>query len=522
MKTNRELLIYAGLSVFAFGCQPEKKVDDVHKNYNVLFISVDDLKPNLNCYGDEFAKTPNFDKLASESMIFSHAYCQQAVCNASRCSMLTGKYPDDIKVWDIAKGYDESDSSIVSLPQLFKENGYFTAWSGKIFHHNRLGEKKWSINNDLLFKYDINDYEKEHYKELLVKVEKASDGLISADSMFTELMKTKNTWGCLWKHVIKYRVNVSVMQVENTDEFDLKDGKITKAFLDILPELQQKDQPFFYGLGFKLPHLPFHAPKRFFDMYPIDKIPFPANFEASESIPEVALHNYTELKEYSDIPDVGPVDSLKALELIQGYYACISYVDYLLGETLKALTESGLRDSTIIVLWSDHGYHLGDHGLWNKHSNFEEATRIPIMISVPGMKNKNVTSDAMIELLDIYPTLAALCNLPLPTGTKGNSLVPLLEKPDMEWKEAAFSQYTRTHRGPEMGQVPTSFSVMGYSARTKNFRYTQWQDFETGEVFERELYDHRNDPGENNNLAGKEEYKKEIEKHAELLSEFNN
>jgi iduronate 2-sulfatase len=271
------------------------------------------------------------------------------------------------------------------------------------------------------------------------------------------------------------------------------DGKVAMAAIDILNEI--KDSTFFLAVGFRRPHLPFSAPKRFWDLYEREKIPLPENSFPPKDAPALALHNWVELRGYTDIPENGDMDEEKVRELRHAYYAAISYVDAQIGKLIHELEQLALLDKTVIVLWSDHGFHLGEHGLWCKTTNFELDTRVPLIISVPGQKAIGTTTNAIVEYVDIYPTLADICELPVPENLAGKSLQPLLLNPSMQWDGVALSQFPRPwfyENQPE---------VMGYSIRTDRYRYTQWIETHSGNVVARELYDHKKDPGENVNVV---------------------
>jgi len=271
----------------------------------------------------------------------------------------------------------------------------------------------------------------------------------------------------------------------------LFDGRIAGKAIEAMREIKAK--PFFLAVGFTKPHLPFVAPKKYYDMYPLEKVKLPANPYPPKDVPRIALADFGELRAYADIPEKGALSEKQTRELIRGYYAATSYVDAQIGRVIDELDRTGLRDKTIVVLWGDHGYQLGEHGLWNKHTNFEVATRSPLIISAPGVTKMGKKTDALVELVDVYPTLIQLAGLPMQQGLEGTGLVPLLHSPKLDWKRSAFSQYPRGR-------------VMGYSIRTDRYRYTEWS--EQGKVpVGVELYDHRVDPAENVNIANLPEKK---------------
>ena len=290
----------------------------------------------------------------------------------------------------------------------------------------------------------------------------------------------------------KYRVRGPAWEDPDVADNDLPDGKTNDAALEAMRRI--KDKQFFLAVGYIKPHLPFVAPKKYFDLYRREDLKLAPNPSPPKDCPDIALHNWGELRAYLDIPKKGPLSDEMALDLIHGYYAATSYVDAQIGKLLDELERLGLADKTVVVLWGDHGWQLGDHGLWCKHTNFEIAARAPLIFRVPGQKEPGAKTEALAEFVDIYPTLCDLCELPLPEGLEGTSLVPVIRDPQRAWKTAAFSQYPRGR-------------AMGYSMRTDRYRYTEWLPRGGGEPVARELYDHQEDPQENVNLAGRPENK---------------
>lgn len=442
---------------------------------NVLFIAVDDLRPQLGCYGDDFAKTPNIDELAGRGALFQYAYCQQAVCNPSRASLMTGLRPDTTKVWDLKTHFREALPDVVTLPQHFKNNGYHTQCVGKIYHdpEEMRDPQSWSVPETL----DVTD---------------AIGGKYALPENLAQQSGKK----------IGKAAAAECADVPDTAYID---GRVAEAAMAVLNTI--KDRPFFLGVGFRRPHLPFSAPKKYWDMHDRSKLTLPEFASKPKGCPDIALHDLMELRGYTDIPDVGPIDEEKALTLIHGYYAAASYVDAQIGKVIDHLDRLGLRDNTVIVLWGDNGWHLGEHGLWGKTTNFELDTRVPLIISAPGFEKSNKIKE-LVELVDIYPTLCDLCGLEKPERLEGLSLLPLMDvnRPDhFRWKDAAFSQFPRWPGAPgQSKQVPYG-QVMGCSIRTARYRYTEWIDQETGICLAKELYDHASDPGETENLASNPE-----------------
>ena len=449
--------------------------------YNVLFIAVDDLRPELGCYGAEQIVSPNIDKLAASGIVFNRAYCQQAVCSPSRTSLLTGLRPDSTKIYDLNTHFRITNPDVVTLPQHFKNNGYETRGLGKLYHGGLGDPKSWSKPHWHPMKRMYNKPESLAILEASKKRLKASGQLrhnvvLEKDPKTGEPLKIKR--------VGKRPLGPAWEDPEVADN-ELGDGALADEAIRVLGDI--KDQSFFLAVGFFKPHLPFVAPKKYFDLYPPEQIHLSPNRFPPVGVPNVALHTWGELRSYSDIPPVGPVTDAKAIELIRAYYASVSFIDAQIGRVIDELDRLGLRDNTVIVLWGDHGWHLGEQGLWCKHSNFEIATRVPMLFSVPGQASAGAKTDALSEFVDIYPTLCELCDLPLPDGLEGASLTPVIDKPDRPWKTAAFSQYPRG-RG------------MGYSMRTERYRFTEWG--QPGEdPIGVELYDYVLDPAGNINLA---------------------
>ncbi|WP_246229267.1 sulfatase [Sphingobacterium shayense] len=444
---------------------------------NVLFIAFDDLRASIGCYGDSIALTPNMDKLAARGIRFNNAYSQQSVCAPSRASVLTGRRPNSTKVWDLETHFRTALPQVVTLPQYFKQHGYFTQSVGKIYHDPQQAQDppSWS----------------------------APEILAVTDKFLGRYALVENT------DVLKKSRGFKAHATERAQVPDNAyiDGMVADRAISVLNRV--KDKPFFLAVGFRRPHLPFVAPEKYWVLYDSIPIPPPTNPLPPKNVPEIALHNWKELRGYTDIPKNDPVtDPEKIRQLLQGYYASTSFVDAQLGKLLSELDRLGLTENTIIVLWSDHGFHLGEHGLWAKTTNFELDTRVPLIVVNPGEPLKNVKSDALVELVDIYPTLVDLAGLPIPEDLEGLSMAPLLKDPQRSWKSAVFSQFLRERKDND---------IMGYSVRTKEFRYTEWQDFQTDEFIACELYDEINDPKETVNLVGQKDQQQNVKALSEVL-----
>ncbi len=424
---------------------------------NVLFIAIDDLRPELGSYGKTFIHSPNIDALASSGLLFENAYCQQAVCSPSRTSLLTGLRPDATRVYDLTTHFRKNIPDVFTLPQFFKQNGYHTEWWGKIFHATLLDSISWT-----------------------------SQGL---------RLEPENNWRAYAleesHRIAKANGNGRGPAFEMADVQDnaYPDGQIADQAIRSLSELSDSAKPFFLAVGFYKPHLPFNAPKKYWDLYDPAFITLPDRQTPPDNAPALAGTNFGELRSYAGIPAKGNLSKEQAVELIHGYRACISYTDAQVGRLLEELKRTGLDKSTIIILWGDHGWKLGDYGMWAKHTNFEMDTRAPLIVSIPGMKNKGSKTNALVEFIDIYPSLCELAGLKSPAHLQGKSFAPLINDPKREWKKAAFSQYPRG-------------DIMGYSMRTARYRFTLWRKINNpDEIVAYELYDLQNDPNSFVNIA---------------------
>ena len=457
----------AGKQAGPFTPTPPKADTADRRPPNVLFIAVDDLKPQLNCYGETQIISPHLDRLAATGMTFTRTYCQQAVCSPSRTSLMTGLRPDSTQVYNLTTHFRKNVPDVVTLPQHFAQNGYATMGMGKIYHGGLNDKPSWNTPAPKV----------------------GGAGYVSREVRADQAMRRKEGRKKGLKGVRLYNYTAGPA-VENADVPDnaYRDGGLADAATGALKTLAAGDRPFFLAVGFYKPHLPFNAPKRYWDLYERDKVPLARNPNAPTGAPRCAMHTFGELRSYQGVPKKGPVSDAQARELVHAYYACVSFVDAQIGKLLGQLESLGLRDDTVVIVWGDHGWHLGDHGLWCKHTNFESAARVPMILRVPGARSAGSTCDALTEFVDIYPTLCELAGLPLPSHVEGTSLAPLVQDPRRAWKPAAFSQY------------PRGGGLMGYSMRTPQYRYTEWIR-RGGKVEAMELYDHRTDPHENTNLA---------------------
>ena len=456
------------------------------KQPNILFIAVDDLRTEINCFGAKHMHTPNLDRLANRGIIFERAYCQQAVCAPSRNSLMTGLRPDALGIYDLYTFFRTKVPEIVTLPQHFKNNGYHAESMGKIYHtgHGNSNDKlSWSIPS----------WSKRNEVKNLIKI--SVGDTLGLESDFPTINGKKLPW-------------YSSPQPENNMSDAMTANHAVKRLKDL------KNETFFLAVGFSKPHLPFVSPKKYWDLYDPEKIEIPKRNLPVE-MPELALRQFGELRKYHGIPATGPLDKETSRNLIHGYYAAVSMIDAQIGKLLDALEENDLLENTIIVLWGDHGWKLGDYGNWCKHSNFEMDTNAPLILSVPWM-DKGVITKSLAEFVDIYPTLCDLAQLEKPNHLEGQSLVPILENPKATVNKVAISQYPR---GDGLGYDRKN-EIMGYSIRTENYRFTRWQKYENSkEVIAVELYDHSKSKTADQNLATNKNYAKLVEELSSLMDE---
>jgi len=452
-----------------FSCGAEKSTEsDSTKSSkpNVLFIAVDDLKPELNIYGADYIHSPAMDQLGKEGMVFERAYCNIPVCGASRASLLSGVRPGRYRFLDYNTYLDVDYPGVTSLPKHFKNDGYSTISNGKIYHHKDDDVEAW---DEIWRPPHRNESHRGYVKDRNV----ALDTLPDSRGYPYEKADVPDT--AYW------------------------DGKIAEKSIRDLKKFKEEGKPFFLAVGFKKPHLAFNAPSKYWEMYDSAKITLPENYIQPATTPEAAYHNFGELRHYSGIPEEGPVSDEMANKLIHGYYACVSYTDAQIGKLLDALESLELEENTIVILWGDHGWNLGNHKLWCKHCNFESSLHVPMILKVPGTTSGQ-RSDAITEYIDIYPTLSELAGLSIPEHTDGESLVPLLNgesRPD----DYAISKF---HDGVTL--------IQG------SLFYTEWLD-ENDDVRARMLFDHATDPLELDNLAEKPEYQDKVEELSQTLHE---
>ncbi len=457
------------------------------KRWNVLFIAVDDLRCELGCYGKKLIRSPNIDALAGDGLLFERAYCQQAVCSPSRTSLLTGLRPDSTGVWDLVTYFRDTIPDVVTLPQLFRMNGYYCESIGKIFHSPRMQDdgNSWSVPSRRGMARGF--WQTPEHKRIRETLIRRARRLGLRGKRFRHA-----TLGPPWD------------DADVPDEW-YPDGLTAKWAVESLRRIAGRKEPFFLAVGFIKPHLPFSSPRRYWELYDPMKLPLPERTGWPDGMPEIAGTDWWELRHYYGMPKHGPLSMEQTRKLIHGYYAAVSYMDAQLGKVLRELKRLGLYDNTVIILWGDHGWKLGEYGAWCKHTNFELDTHAPLILKVPGYEGGRRTR-RLVEFLDIYPTLADSCGLEIPYHCEGKSMRPLLEDPEAKFKGYALSQYPRG-----------GMRIMGYSLRTDEWRYVEWMERRTRKVAARELYDHRTNRLEARNLAEDERYSDVVKRHEDLL-----
>jgi|tagenome__1003787_1003787.scaffolds.fasta_scaffold20963682_2 iduronate 2-sulfatase len=481
-------LYRAIFACFAFlvGCSNQcLGADEASTKFNVLFIAVDDLRPELGCYGNSQIKSPNIDALAKQGLQFNRAYCQFALCNPSRASLLTSRRPESIQVYDLETFVRTHAPTVVTLPQLFKNSGYEARSVGKIFHitnGNREDDISWSTkpwqspkSEKMSPKFRTTAIDANGKVVAIPDVKKSSKRKISAEPF-------------------EPRANTLPFESPDVSDNKLLDGQIADKAISEMNEV--RDKPFFLAVGFHKPHMPWVAPRKYYNLYKDTQIKLAEFQRLPAGAPAFASNEAGEFRSYKGIPQDGEIPEEIQRKAIHSYFACISYTDAQIGKVLGELDRLNLRKNTVVILWGDHGYQLGEHGTWNKRTNWEVAARVPLVISVPGQLHAGETTNALVELIDMYPTLVQLCALKSPDELEGRSFVPLLRNPKLEWKDAAFTTYYKPL--PELG---TGF---GRAMRTDRYRFVEW----SGPKSEKriyELYDEVSDPLETTNIADRPE-----------------
>lgn len=451
--TRRDFLstgLKVGAAAFTTALLPKFKAD-ANCHYNVMFFIVDDLRPLLGCYGHPEMHTPNIDRIAQRGTLFNRAYCQIPLCHPSRTSILTGLRPNTTRVSNNWAGFRERLPNVVTLPQHFKNSGYHTQSVGKVAQNLERQDDaySWSVPS--------------------------------------------------WTQPSSYasRFTVPSWEALDVEDEELRDGRTAKRAIEVLEEIQYKS--FFLAVGFRKPHLPFYAPKKYYELYDDVSFNLPVSSEIPDNAPSITDGNFEGFRDFKDIPDEGPLSDAKTLELIRAYAASTSYTDAQVGRVLNHLDDLKLTENTVIVFVGDHGFHLGEHGKWLKNTLFDVSLRSPLIVSVPNQTYRGAKTDALTELVDIYPTLCEACHISIPPQLEGISMMPVIQEPTRTWKTAAFSQ---------KGQN------IGISIRTDQYRYTEWgRSARNG----RELYDYHADPHETVNIADLPENRELVAQLSERL-----
>ncbi|GAB5405840.1 MAG: sulfatase [Aureliella sp.] len=494
MMNHKNLVASLLITLVAFAPPAEGQTNEA-KRPNVLLILVDDLKPALGCYGNELAKTPNLDALAGRGMRFDLAYCNQAVCAPSRFTLMLGSHSTSTGLYGLGSQLREIVPDAVTMPQYFAKHGYRTESLGKVFHigHGNYG--------------DPASFSIPHYKEKVIEYAdptSSPDGkLTREEAMFQNVKAPAAGMNSLPRG--------AAFEKPDVDDEAYADGRVAAETIRRLRSAKDREQPFFIAVGFARPHLPFSAPKKYWDLYDARSFPLASNSDLPEGSPKVAQKRGGEIRNYFPVPDkTDPrkISDAVARELIHGYYASMSYVDAQIGKVIEELDRLELADNTIIVLWGDHGFHLGDLGIWTKHTNYEQANRIPILITAPGVTKAGSSTKQLAESVDIFPTLAELAGLPVPKPPQpidGVSLVPVLKEPTARVRDHAFHAYPKR--------------TLGRAIRTERYRMVQWRAIGNPDgAAEYELYDYRDDPLESRNLA--EQRPEVLEELKQILAQY--
>jgi len=452
----------------------------------VLFLAVDDLRPELGCYGVEGVHSPQIDRLAGSGVVFQRAYCQVAVCNPSRVSLLTGLRPDTTRVWDLVTRFRETIPDAVTLPQQFRKHGYHAVSYGKIFHNPWPDNDSWD--------------EPHRWPE---QARLWSDEAKQRLAEFRRQMREEGKSAAAVR-----RMRAPAVEIVDYPEEEHIDVAIAEQGLKAMRRLAKRDEPFFLAVGLIRPHLPFVVPRDYWELYEREAIPLAQDRFLPRGAPRFAINTMYELRDYLDYaaapdPRAGSLDESRQRELKHGYLASVSLIDAQVGRLLDQLDALDLADETIVILWGDHGWKLGEHNSWCKQTNYEVDTRVPLILRVPGAKANGRSTRALVELVDVYPTLCEAAGLPIPDELEGASLAPLLHDAKAAVKKAAFSQFRRRHRDGER---------MGYAMRTDRYRYVEWIDRNDGSIADRELYDHEGDPRESVNLADEADQAERVQK----------
>ena len=481
------LILIIGFAFAISSCQSKSKNNETEAQPpNILYIAVDDLRTELGCYGNEAIKSPNIDQLARQGIVFNRAYCQQPICMASRASLMSGLRPDTLMIYNTGS-LNELAPDVLTINQHLENNGYQIWASGKIYHHGIDRQVQWEANR------------------VVPETAEQGRGYLSKDAV-----------GILDEYDAYYRENRGgpgggrgpAYESPDVPDNAYHDGLMTDLAIEQLALYKSSDKPFFMAVGYKKPHLPFNAPKKYWDLYDANEIEMADNPFMPENVSQYFEYNFGELRNYAGIPKGQELlDESLSRKLKHGYYACVSYIDAQIGRLLDGLKENGLDQNTIVILWGDHGWKLGEHGMWCKHTQFELDNHVPLLLKVPGQSKGSLKTDALVEFVDIYPSLCELAGLELPDHLQGASFAPLIKNPDKPWKKGAISVWPLNRNDPEK-------VVIGYCIQTDRYRYTEWIRESSGEVMARDLFDHVIDPDENVNIS-------KLPENADLINELS-
>lgn len=448
---------------------------------NVLFVAADDMRPQLGLYGDPIVRSPNLDRLAARGLAFDQAFCQMALCSPSRISLLSGRRPATTRVYTIDPALTVRTHlpDITTLPQHFRLQGYYTRSLGKIYHVGIDDPESWS---------EAPWHANRAAPRLGPIGRAAQQQRTTAARLAQQPLPAKGAGAAAY-------ASPAFEAVDCADD-ELLDGACAReAVAQLRAFARNPGQPFFLAVGFANPHVPWVAPRKYFELYDPARLVLPANNFPPRGAPDYAAQTGSDFLWYAGVPQTRPLPADFGRECLRAYLAAISYVDAQIGRLLDALEETGLAQNTVVVFWGDHGYYMGEHAWWGgKHNNYRGATRAPLLVAVPGQATAGRHTRALVEFVDLFPSLVEICGLPAPrdaAGLEGTSFAPLLVQPDRPWKKAVFSQY------PKGGHLGTAME-------TGRYRYVEWR--QGARLVDRELYDHRDDPEENQNVAGRPEY----------------
>ena len=509
---NRFLLLFV-IIYLSNGCTNPNQTSSQHppdtvlNKPNILFIAVDDLRPELGIYGNKIIQSPNIDALGEDGIVFKRAHVQQAVCNPSRASIMTGLRPDATKVHDLWTDFRDSIPDVVTLPQHFKSHGYHSVGIGKIYHNIFPDSLSWSEPKLYLkqFPFDPDAYyvNDENLNIQQEKINKIIDQGLGE--------KRKDQFG-------HYYLKANATEITDLPDNAYYDGAQTDVAVKKLVELSAMDKPFFFAVGFYRPHLPYNAPRKYWDLYHRDSIPLADNRYPPKNSPVFSVNTLKEIRGYTDYQDTpsphdATMEESKARLLKHGYYASVSYIDAQIGRLIQQLKSLGQYDNTIIVLWGDHGYKLGEHNAWTKFTNYHIDTHAPLIIKQTSTNQNKQEINQLVEFVDLYPTLCDMANLEKPKTLEGLSLLPLMKDNKKIGKSAIFSQFLKE----SYWAVPEANEQMGRSILTDEFHYIEWRDWKRGTLTARELYDLKKDPNEHVNVADDGAFKSTVSALAQLL-----